>query len=86
LFLTPKPATGSVGQVDFPRWDLPARMAAATVFVVALGLFAFASFFLVLALALTLPDGIALAFAFAIAVALVVQGASLAVGRRFGLA
>lgn len=49
-----------------------------------LGLFAFASFFLTLAL--TLPDGIMLAFALASAVALAVQGASLAIGRRFGLA
>ena len=49
-----------------------------------LGLFAFASFFLVLAL--LLPSGIAIAFGSAIAAVLVVQSASLVVGRRLGLA
>ena len=50
-----------------------------------LGLFAFAAFFL--ALTELLPaQGIAVSFAVAIGVALAVQGASLVVGRRLGLA
>jgi len=48
------------------------------------GLFAFASFFLVLAL--LLPNGIVFAFISAIVCALLVQAASLLVGRRLGLA
>jgi hypothetical protein len=50
-----------------------------------LGLFSFAAFFALLAVFLE-PDGVALAFAIAIAAALVVQGASLAAGRRLRLA
>ena len=131
LFLMPGQATRSARQVDFPRWDIPARMFVATAFVVALttaapllgprlagllapfplyatvlaafahriqgpasavgvlrgllfGLFAFASFFLVLAL--LLPNGIVFAFISAIVCALLVQAASLLVGRRLGLA
>lgn len=49
-----------------------------------LGLFAFASFFF--AVTLLLPRGIPLAFTAAIAVALAGQTATLAAGRRFGLA
>jgi hypothetical protein len=49
-----------------------------------LGLFAFSAFFVVLAT--LLEHDVALAFVTAIAVALVVQGISLAVGRRLGLA
>lgn len=131
LFLMPGDTTRSVEQIDYPVWDLPARMAVATAFVVVLtaaapllgarlagllapfplyatvlavfahriqgsgpavgvlrglllGLFAFASFFLTLAL--LLPEGVAVAFAAAIVVALALQGASLVVGRRVGLA
>ena len=36
LFLMPGQATRSARQVDFPRWDIPARMFVATAFVVAL--------------------------------------------------
>ena len=36
LFLMPGQATRDVGQVDFPRWDIPARMVVATAFVVVL--------------------------------------------------
>ncbi len=49
-----------------------------------LGLFAFATFFLVLSLAL--PSGIAEAFVLAAILGLGVQGATLAAGRRLGLA
>ena len=131
LFLMPGYTMRSVEQIDFPTWDLPARMVVATAFVVVLtaaapflgarlagflapfplyatvlavfahriqgsgpavgvlrglllGLFAFASFFLTRAL--LLPEGVATAFAAAIVVALAVQGASLVVGRRVGLA
>lgn len=49
-----------------------------------LGLFAFACFFLTPAL--LLPTGIAVAFGYAVGVALLVQGGSLAAGRRLGLA
>jgi hypothetical protein len=114
--------------VTFPRWDIPARMAVATVFVVALtavapllgprlagllapfplyatvlttfahrlqgsasavavlrglllGLFGFAAFFLTLGQLLSVSS-IAIAFVAAIVVVLVVQGGSLALGRR----
>ncbi len=50
-----------------------------------LGLFAFAAFFLVLA-ALLVPRGGGVAFAVASVVALLMQGVSLAAGRRFGIA
>lgn len=36
LFLMPGEAARSVEQIEFPRWDLPARMVVATAFVVAL--------------------------------------------------
>ena len=36
LFLMPGEATPPTGQIDFPRWDLPARMVVATAFVVGL--------------------------------------------------
>ena len=129
--LMPDRGAASAFQIDYPHWDIPARMVVATAFVVALtaaapllgphlagllapfplyatvlatfaqriggpapaigvlrglllGLFAFAGFFL--ALAELLPgQGIAIAFAVAIVVGLVIQGASLALGRR-GLA
>jgi len=131
LFLMPVASTRAGAEIEFPVWDLPARMVVATAFVVVLtamapllgahlagliapfplyatvlaafahrlqgagqavgvvrglllGLFAFASFFLTLSFAL--PSGIVAAFAAAIAVALLVQGASLVVGRRLGLA
>jgi hypothetical protein len=50
-----------------------------------LGLFSFAAFFALLAFLLE-PEGIAVAFAIAIVVALLVQGASLAAGRRLRMA
>ena len=50
-----------------------------------LGLFSFAAFFALLAFLLE-PDGIALAFAIAIVAAVLVQGASLAAGRRLRMA
>jgi hypothetical protein len=128
------PTRGAVTtvQIDYPPWDIPARMVVATAFVVALtaaapvlgphlagllapfplyaavlatfahrtggvapavgvlrglllGLFSFACFFLTLAELLP-GQGIAVAFAAAILVALALQGASLALGRRMGLA
>jgi len=128
------PGRGKPGQesLGFPRWDIPARVAVATAFVVALtavapllgprlaglvapfplyatvlatfahriqgavpaigvlrglllGLFAFAAFLLTLA-ELLAGQGVALAFVAAAAVLLVVQGGSLAVGRRLRLA
>ena len=36
LFLMPAASTSALGEIDFPAWDLPARMVVATVFVVAL--------------------------------------------------
>jgi hypothetical protein len=124
------PGQGMQGREDvtFPRWDIPARMAVATVFVVALtavapvlgprlagllapfplyatvlttfahrlqgsasavavlrglllGLFGFAAFFLTLGQLLAVSS-IAIAFVAAIVVVLVVQGGSLALGRR----
>jgi hypothetical protein len=50
-----------------------------------LGLFAFAAFFFTLT-ELLAGQGIAIAFAAAIAIALVIQGASLTLGRRMGIA
>jgi len=132
LRLMPDRSSVTTVQIQYPRWDIPARMAVATAFVMALtaaapllgphlagllapfplyatvlavfaqrigggapaigvlrglllGLFAFAGFFL--ALAVLLPgQGIAIAFAAAIVVALALQGGSLALGRRMGLA
>jgi hypothetical protein len=131
LVLMPGQAGRLFDRVEFPRWDIPARIVVATSFVIVLtaaapllgarlagllapfplsggvlagfahriqgadpavgvlrglllGLFAFATFFL--ALTLLLPAGIAVAFALAIAAAVLVQGASLLIGRRVGLA
>jgi len=36
MFLMPARSAPAVGRIDFPRWDIPARMVVATVFVVAL--------------------------------------------------
>lgn len=130
--LMPDRGAGTTVQIDYPRWDIPARMFVATAFVVALtaaapllgphlagllapfplyatvlatfaqriggpapaigvlrglllGLFSFAGFFLTLAELLP-GQGIAIAFAAAILVALALQGVSLALGRRIGLA
>jgi hypothetical protein len=132
LRLMPGRGSGTSVRIDYPRWDIPARMVVATTFVVVLtsaapllgphlagllapfplyatvlatfaqriggrapavgvlrglllGLFSFAGFFLVLAELLP-GQGIAIAFAAAILIALAVQGASLALGRRLGLA
>ena len=132
LRLLPDRGTVAAVQVEYPRWDIPARMFVATAFVVALtaaatllgphltgllapfpiyamvlavfahrivgvapaigvlrglllGLFSFAAFFLTLAELLP-GQGIAIAFAAAILGALAVQGISLGLGRRLGLA
>jgi hypothetical protein len=131
LFLMPDQGEQPPQPAQFPRWDLPARMAVATAFVVALtaaapflgprlagllapfplygavlaafahrlqgvpaaigvmrglllGLFSFSAFFAVLAT--LLAHDVVLAFVSAIVVILVVQGVSLAAGRRLGLA
>lgn len=132
LRLMPDRGTGATVQIDYPRWDIPARMLVATAFVVVLtsaapllgshlagllapfplyatvlsafaqriggpapavgvlrglllGLFSFAAFFFTVAELLS-GQGIAIAFAAAILVALALQGGSLALGRRLGLA
>jgi hypothetical protein len=36
MFLMPFAARSAAGRVDYPRWDLPARMVVATAFVIAL--------------------------------------------------
>jgi len=128
------PGRGSIVtvQIDYPPWDIPARIVVVTAFVVVLttaapllgphlagllspfplvaaalatfahriggvapalgvlrglllGLFAAAGFFFVLAELLP-GQGIAIAFAAAILVALALQGISLGLGRRLGLA
>jgi hypothetical protein len=131
LFLMPTAPALQDRRTAFPRWDLPARMAVATAFVIILtaaapllgprlagllapfplygavlavfayrmqgsdasiallrglllGLFAFASFFAVLST--LLEHDLGLAFVAAIVAAAIVQGATLAAGRRFGLA
>ncbi len=81
--LAPFPLYGTV-LATFAHRLAGADQAAGVLRGLQLGLFAFATFFLVLSLAL--PSGIAEAFALAAVFGLGVQGATLAAGRRIGLA
>jgi hypothetical protein len=81
--LAPYPIYGAV-LAGFAHHLQGAASATAVLRGLLLGLFAFAAFFLLLSG--FLPYGIAFAFSLAIAAALVVQGASLLVGRRLAIA
>lgn len=81
--LAPFPLYGTV-LATFAHRLQGADQAAGVLRGLLLGLFAFATFFLVVSLAL--PSGIAEAFLLAAAFGLGVQGATLAAGRRIGLA
>ena len=76
LVLMPGQASRLVDRIEFPRWDIPARIVAATSFVIGL----------TAAAPLLGPRLAGLLAPFPLYGAVLVQGTSLLIGRRVGLA